>query len=62
MEELERLPGDARTQVGFLCFDRSLYFFNLSEGLSQPQMMVVPDLEGEENSVFVGGVRRGGGG
>ncbi|XP_070186969.1 protein transport protein Sec24A-like isoform X2 [Littorina saxatilis] len=45
LEELERLPGDARMQIGFLCFDRSLYFFNLSEGLSQPQMMVVPDLE-----------------
>ncbi|XP_076437651.1 protein transport protein Sec24A-like isoform X2 [Babylonia areolata] len=45
VEELDRLPGDARTQIGFICFDRSLYFFNLSEGLSQPQMMVVPDLE-----------------
>lgn len=44
-EELERLPGDARTQIGFLCYDSSLYFFNLAEGLSQPQMMVVPDLE-----------------
>ena len=41
--------------MGFLCFDCSLYFFNLSEGLSQPQMMVVPDLEGEENSVCVEG-------
>lgn len=50
-EELDRLPGDARTQIGFLCFDSSLYFFNLSEGLSQPQMMVVPDLEGEWESV-----------
>ncbi|KAL8561632.1 hypothetical protein ACOMHN_001364 [Nucella lapillus] len=45
VEELGRLPGDSRTQVGFLCFDRALYFFNLSEGLSQPQMFVVPDLE-----------------
>ncbi|XP_076459524.1 protein transport protein Sec24A-like isoform X2 [Babylonia areolata] len=45
MDELDRLPGDGRTQVGFLCFDRALYFFNLSEGLSQPQMLVVPDLE-----------------
>lgn len=44
-EELERLPGDARTQIGFLCYDRSLYFFNLAEGLSQPQMLVCPDLE-----------------
>ncbi|KAL8573166.1 hypothetical protein ACOMHN_036151 [Nucella lapillus] len=45
IEELDRIPGDARAQIGFICFDRSLYFFNLSEGLSQPQMMVMPDLE-----------------
>lgn len=33
IEELERVPGDGRTQIGFLCFDRSLYFFNLADGL-----------------------------
>ena len=46
LEELDQLPGDARTQVGFLCYDSSLYFFNLSDSLLQPQMMVVPDIDG----------------
>ncbi|KAK3738631.1 hypothetical protein RRG08_006729 [Elysia crispata] len=45
LDELDKLPGDARTTIGFLCYDRSLYYFNLAEGLSQPQMLVVPDLE-----------------
>lgn len=47
IEELDRLPGDARTAVGFLCYDKSLYYFNLSNGLSRPQMMCVSELEGE---------------
>ncbi|GFR98794.1 SEC24 family, member A [Elysia marginata] len=45
LDELDKLPGDARTTIGFLCYDKSLYYFNLAEGLSQPQMLVVPDLE-----------------
>ncbi|ESO87063.1 hypothetical protein LOTGIDRAFT_210457 [Lottia gigantea] len=45
LDELDKIPGDSRTQIGFLCYDRSLYFFNLSEGLSQPQMLIVPDLD-----------------
>ena len=46
LDELDRLPGDARTQIGFIAFDRSLYYFNLGEGLSQPQLLVVSDIEG----------------
>ncbi|KAH9490236.1 Protein transport protein Sec24A [Bulinus truncatus] len=46
LDELDKLPGDARTTIGFLCFDKALYYFNLAEGLSQPQMLCVPDLEG----------------
>ncbi|CAG5124241.1 unnamed protein product, partial [Candidula unifasciata] len=45
MEELDRLPGDARTSVGFLCYDKSLYYFNLADNLSRPQMLCVPELE-----------------
>ncbi|XP_012934788.1 protein transport protein Sec24A [Aplysia californica] len=45
LDELDKLPGDARTTVGFVCYDRALYYFNLAEGLSQPQMLCVPDLE-----------------
>lgn len=46
LDELDKLPGDARTSIGFLCYDSALYYFNLAEGLSQPQMLCVPDLEG----------------
>ncbi|XP_067672447.1 protein transport protein Sec24A-like isoform X2 [Haliotis asinina] len=45
LDELDKIPGDARTQIAFLAYDRFLYFFGLAEGQSQPQMMVVPDLE-----------------
>eukprot|EP00850_Spirogloea_muscicola_P012019 SM000076S21840 [mRNA] locus=s76:425143:430115:- [translate_table: standard] len=42
---LKKLPGDSRTQIGFLAVDSSLHFFNLKASLSQPQLMVVADLE-----------------
>ena len=54
IEELDSLPGDSRTHIGFLTFDRSLHFYNLSEGLSQPQMLVVSDVEGEGYLVYFG--------
>lgn len=40
-----RMPGGARTQVGIMTFDTSLHFYNLNSNLSQPQMLVVADLE-----------------
>ncbi|CAK0784355.1 hypothetical protein CVIRNUC_007559 [Coccomyxa viridis] len=44
-DSLDRLPGGERTQIGFLTFDSTLHFYNLASRLSQPQMMVVADLE-----------------
>lgn len=44
-ENLEKLPGDTRTRVGFLTFDSTIHFYNLQEGLSQPQMLVVSDID-----------------
>lgn len=41
-----RLPGDTRTRIGFVTFDSTIHFYNLQEGLSQPQMLVVSDIEG----------------
>uniref|UniRef100_W5K921 SEC24 homolog B, COPII coat complex component n=1 Tax=Astyanax mexicanus TaxID=7994 RepID=W5K921_ASTMX len=49
LENLEKLPGDSRTRVGFLTFDSTIHFYNLQEGLSQPQMLVVSDI----NDVFI---------
>ncbi|KAM3612668.1 uncharacterized protein V6R79_012482 [Siganus canaliculatus] len=45
LENLDKLPGDARTRVGFLTFDNTIHFYNLQEGLSQPQMLVVSDID-----------------
>ncbi|ERN19877.1 protein transport protein Sec24-like At3g07100 [Amborella trichopoda] len=42
---LDKLPGFPRTQIGFLTFDSSLHFYNMKSSLTQPQMMVVADLE-----------------
>ncbi|CAD7697205.1 unnamed protein product [Ostreobium quekettii] len=42
---LDSLPGDSRTRIGFMTFDRTLHFYNLKSSLSQPQMMVVPDVD-----------------
>ncbi|XP_006824913.1 protein transport protein Sec24A-like [Saccoglossus kowalevskii] len=45
LEELDKLPGDARTMIGFITYDSTLHFYNLQEGLSRPSMMVVSDIE-----------------
>ncbi|XP_060080427.1 protein transport protein Sec24A-like isoform X2 [Ylistrum balloti] len=45
LDELDKIPKDSRTQVGFLVYDASLHFFNLAAGQSQPQMLIVSDLE-----------------
>ncbi|XP_043701190.1 protein transport protein Sec24-like At3g07100 [Telopea speciosissima] len=42
---LDELPGYPRTQIGFLTFDSTLHFYNMKSSLTQPQMMVVSDLE-----------------
>eukprot|EP00198_Chlamydomonas_reinhardtii_P012637 XP_001701974.1 COP-II coat subunit [Chlamydomonas reinhardtii] len=42
---LDQLPGDERTLVGFLTFDSSLHFYNLKASLTQPQMLVVTELD-----------------
>lgn len=48
-KSLDDLPGEPRTQVGFITFDNSVQYFSLKAGLSNPQMMVVADL----NELFV---------
>lgn len=43
--EIGNLPGDSRTQVGFLAYDSALHFFALNEGLSRPHEMIVVDTD-----------------
>ncbi|XP_042564342.1 protein transport protein Sec24A isoform X2 [Clupea harengus] len=45
LENLNSLPGDTRTKIGFITFDSTIHFYNLQEGLSQPQMLIVSDIE-----------------
>ncbi|XP_048454521.1 protein transport protein Sec24B [Rhincodon typus] len=45
LENFDKLPGDSRTRIGFITFDSTIHFFNLQEGLSQPQMLIVSDIE-----------------
>nr|MBE5727135.1 Sec24AB ortholog [Cucujiformia] len=44
-EELENIPGDLRTQIGFITYDSSLHFFSFADGLNRPQEMVVLDID-----------------
>ncbi|GFY70829.1 protein transport protein Sec24B [Trichonephila inaurata madagascariensis] len=45
LENLNELPGDSRMRIGFITFDGSIHFYNLGEGLNQPHMLVVSDIE-----------------
>lgn len=45
LECLERIPGDSRTQIGFITYNSAIHFYNLSDALSQPRMMIYPDLD-----------------
>ncbi|XP_012886349.1 PREDICTED: protein transport protein Sec24A [Dipodomys ordii] len=42
---LSWLPGNTRTKIGFITFDSTIHFYSLQEGLSQPQMLIVSDIE-----------------
>ncbi|XP_070360661.1 protein transport protein Sec24B isoform X5 [Equus asinus] len=45
LENLDKLPGDSRTRIGFLTFDSTIHFYDLQEGLSQPQMLIVSEID-----------------
>lgn len=47
LDTLDKMPGDARTLIGFLTFDSALHFYNLQEGASRPQMLICSDIEGK---------------
>ncbi|XP_053995465.1 protein transport protein Sec24B [Hylaeus anthracinus] len=44
-EELSRLPGDGRTQIGFLAVDSAIHFFSIPDNVSQPQEMIMLDID-----------------
>lgn len=42
---LDEMPGDARTQVGFICYDSFVHFYSMAEGLNQPHEMTLLDVD-----------------
>jgi len=47
LDELDRLPGDSRMQIGFIAFDSLLYFYGLDPSFPQPKMFIISDLDGQ---------------
>lgn len=46
-EQLDNLPGDARTQVGFIAYNSAVHFYNIADGYNQPHEITVLDVEGK---------------
>ncbi|KAJ8687154.1 hypothetical protein QAD02_022948 [Eretmocerus hayati] len=44
-EEMSRLPGDARTQIGFLAVNSAVHFFSMQDNVSQPHQMIMMDVD-----------------
>ncbi|KAK0089439.1 hypothetical protein PV325_007392 [Microctonus aethiopoides] len=44
-EELAKLPGDSRMQVGFLAIDSAVHFFSMPDNVSQPHEMIMLDVD-----------------
>ncbi|KAJ3410439.1 COPII subunit, partial [Chytridiales sp. JEL 0842] len=46
LDTLDAIPNtDNRTKVGFIAVDSAIHFFNIGSNLSEPQMLVVSDLD-----------------
>jgi protein transport protein SEC24 len=43
---LEQIPGDSRTQIGFIAYDSSVRFFEFFDPKKPPRELVIPDVEG----------------
>ncbi|XP_043277320.1 protein transport protein Sec24A [Venturia canescens] len=44
-DELTKLPGDGRTQVGFMAIDSAIHFFSMPENVSQPHELIMLDVD-----------------
>jgi len=46
LENLNTLPGDARTQIGFITYDSCIHYYDLSDRSNGTfRIMIVPDLD-----------------
>ncbi|TMW45201.1 hypothetical protein DOY81_009720 [Sarcophaga bullata] len=44
-KHLDDMPGDARTQVGFIAFNSNVHFYSMAEGYNQPHEMTLLDID-----------------
>lgn len=44
-DHLDDLPGDARTQVGFVAYNSAVHFYNIAENFNQPHEITVLDVD-----------------
>ncbi|KAH0629784.1 hypothetical protein JD844_012152 [Phrynosoma platyrhinos] len=51
LDNLDLLPGNTRTKIGFITFDSTIHFYSLQEGLSQPQMLIVSDIDDKKKDM-----------
>lgn len=43
--QLDNIPGDARTQIGFIAYNSALHFYSMAEGFNQPHEITVLDID-----------------
>lgn len=53
LEQLEKLPGDTRKQVGFIAYNSAVHFYNIAENYNQPHEVTVLDLEGKADKSWI---------
>lgn len=44
-EHLDSMPGDVRTQIGFVAYNSAVHFYSLAEGFNQPHEITVVDID-----------------
>lgn len=51
-KHLDDMPGDARTQVGFIAYNSNVHFYSMAEGYNQPHEMTLLDIDGKQFSLY----------
>ncbi|XP_053967300.1 protein transport protein Sec24A [Anastrepha ludens] len=44
-KHLDDMPGDARTQIGFIAYNSQVHFYSLAEGYNQPHELTLIDID-----------------
>lgn len=45
IEHLDGMPGDARTQIGFIAYDSAVHFYSIADSFNQPHEITIVDIE-----------------